>query len=259
MLSGSSKTHQAFFASTANEVTGKINKKYYGFIEYFSLKETNKQLAEENARLKNLLRNDFQSPDSTTVTFIDTLIRDSLNRFRKYTYLPAKVVGNTVTSNTNYLMLERGSKQGVVKDMSVVSPQGIVGVVVEVSDNYCKVMSLLHRNSRVSAMLKKNNSSGDVEWDGSDPHFVTMKKVSKGGAVVVGDTVVTSSYSSNFPSNVMIGRVTEVKPDPASSFNNLKVKTSTNFFNIQYVYLVQNSRFEEQKQLTLKKDTKNNE
>lgn len=259
MLSGSSKTHQAFFASAANEVTGGINKKYYGFREYFSLKETNKQLADENARLRNLLKADFTAPDSTSIVQVDSLVKDSLNRYRKFTFLPAKVVGNTITSNTNYIMLERGSKQGVTKDMSVISPQGIVGVVVEVSDNYSKVMSLLHKFSKVSAMLQKGNTSGDVEWDGNDPHYITMRKVSKGAKVAIGDTVVTSTYSANFPSNIMVGTVVEIKPDPAASFYNLKLKTATNFFNLQYAYLVQNIRFAEQNELAKKKDTKINE
>jgi rod shape-determining protein MreC len=259
MLSGSSKTHQAFFASTANEVTGSINKKYYGFREYFSLRETNKQLAIENAMLRNQLKANFDVPDTSSIVQIDSLVTDSLNRYRKFTFLPAKVVGNTVTSNTNYIMLERGSKQGVTKDMSVIAPQGIVGVVVEVSENYSKVMSLLHKFSKVSAMLKNGNTSGDVEWDGNDPHFVTMRKVSKGAKVAIGDTVLTSTYSANFPSNIMVGTVAEIKPDPAASFYNLKVKTATNFFNLQYVYLVQNIRFTEQNELAKKKDTKINE
>jgi len=249
MLSNSSKTHEAFFASAANEVTGSINKRYYGIREYFSLQKINKQLNIENAALRNKLTTNIEAPDSSS--FIKT---DSLANFRKYMYMPARVVGNTVSSNTNYLELERGSKQGVEKNMSVISSQGVVGVVVEVSDNYCRVMSLLHRNTRISAMLKKNNSMGDVEWDGSDPHFVTMKKVSKTAKVVTGDTVVTSSYSSNFPANIMIGKVVSTKADAATSFNNLTVQTATDFFSIQYVYIVKNIRAKEQEKISGNKE-----
>lgn len=253
MLSNSSKTHEAFFASTANELTGPINKKYYGIKEYFSLKKINKQLNDENAQLRNLLKTNFEVPDSSVITQKDTLLKDTLNQYRKYTYMPARVVGNTISSNTNYLMLERGSKQGVEKNMSVVSPQGVVGIVVEVSENYCRVMSLLHKNTRISAMLKKNKSMGDVEWNGEDPHFVTMRKVSKSANVIVGDTVVTSTYSSNFPSNIMIGKVVQVKPDVSTSFNNVTVKTATDFFNIQYVYIIKNIYYHEQEKLLNKR------
>lgn len=259
LLSGSSKTHEAFFASRVNEVTGKVNKQYYGFREYFSLKQTNKELADENARLKNLLKANFETPDTSLVIKIDTLTKDTLNRFRRFTYLPAKVVGNSINTKTNYLMLYRGSLQGVKKDMSVVSANGIVGRVIEVSENYCKVMSLLHQNSKVSAMVKKNNTSGDIEWDGNDPHFVTMQKVSKSANVVIGDTIVTSTYSAAYPANEMVGKVVEIKNDPAASFYILKIKTATNFFNIQFVNIIKNAGYEEQTTLIQKKDSKNNE
>jgi rod shape-determining protein MreC len=258
MLSNSSKTHQAFFAAAANEVTGKIDKQYSGVRDYLYLKKENDRLQQENARLLNMLKSDFQAPDSSITTVVDTLIKDTLNRFRKYTYLPAKVVGNTISSQTNYLQLERGSKQGVRKGMSVVSPQGIVGNVVEVSDNYCKVMSLLHRNSTVSAMLKKNNSMGEIVWDGVDPHYVYMQKVSRSATVAKGDTVVTSTYST-YPSLVMIGTVDEVKTDAATSFFQLKIKPSTDFFSIQHVYIVDNVRFAEQTELINRKAVKSGE
>jgi len=156
-------------------------------------------------------------------------------------------------------MLERGTKQGVQKGMSVEGPQGVVGVVVEVGDNYSKVMSLLHRNSRVSAMLKKTGSSGDVEWDGSDPNTLVMKKVSKSATVNKGDTVVTSSYSANFPSGLMVGTVVSITPDPATSYNNLRIKTATDFFSLQYVNVIANSLFAEQIALINKTSQKSNE
>jgi rod shape-determining protein MreC len=83
-----------------------------------------------------------------------------------------------------------------------------------------------------------------------------MKKVSKSAAVTIGDTVVTSTYSANFPSNILIGTVAEIKPEPSSSFNNIKVKVATNFFSLQYVYLVENIHYVEQTTLANKKDNK---
>lgn len=257
MLSKSSKTHQAFFASTANEVTGNINKRYTSVSEYFSLKKINKQLNDENAALRNLLKANFEIADSSILYRKDSLLKDTLNRFRKYTYLPAKVVGNTISSNANFIEIERGSLQGVEKGMSVVSPQGVVGIVVEVSDNYCRAMSLLHRNMRISAMLKKNNSMGDIAWNGANPHTVAMHNVSKAANVKIGDTVVTSSYSSNFPSHIMIGTVVKIQPDKTTSFNNLLVKTATDFFSIQYVYIIKNTFYNEQEKL--KNQPKSNE
>ncbi len=249
MLSSSSKTHETFFSSAANEVTGSIDKRYSGLRDYFNLKETNRQLAEENSRLRNTLAVNFPVIENGQKIVTDSLLKDTLGRARKYTYLPAKVIGNTVTLQTNFLTLERGTDQGVKKGMAVNGPEGIVGVVVETSPNISKVMSLLHRNSKVSAMLKKDNNSGTIEWDGTDPAFLTMRNVSKGAKVGKGDTVLTSTYSANFPSQLVIGTVAGISSESSSNFYTLKIKTATNFFSIQYVYVIQNTRYAEQVQL----------
>jgi rod shape-determining protein MreC len=249
MLSSASKTHQSFFSSAANEVTGGINKRYSGFREYFTLKETNRSLTAENARLKNMLASNFYAMNDGKKYVVDSLVKDSTGRYRKFTYLPARVVGNSYTSQANFITLERGTDEGVKKGMAVTGPDGIVGVVVETSPHYSKVMSLIHRNSKVSAMLKKDNSSGSLEWDGTDPGYLTLKNVTKGAKVSKGDTVLTSLYSANFPPKLMIGTVAEIASESASNFYSLKIKTATNFFSIQYVYLIENVRYAEQVQL----------
>ncbi len=257
MLIKSSKTHDAFFSVRINEVTGKLNSQYSGVHAYFNLKETNRQLAAENAKLRNQLLSNFVAPDSSKKMVVDTTIKDTLNRFRKYTFLPATVVANTVTLENNFLTLERGSQQGVKKDMSVVGPEGVVGTVVDMSDNYCRVMSILNRKSSVSAMLKKDNIAGSIDWDGKDPSFVTLKNIPKSAKVVKGDTVVTSNYSAKFPSKIMIGTIAGISADPASNFYTLKVKTATNFYSISFVNLVYNVRYAEQ--LALENKLKPNE
>jgi rod shape-determining protein MreC len=246
------KTHQAVFAGVANEVTGKLNEQYNGVESYFSLQTNNKLLLEENARLKNMLAQNFQRPDISVLTFTDSLFTDTIGKQRKFVWLPAKVVGNSVSLQNNYVMLERGSLQGVKPEMAVTGPNGIVGIVTQVSENYSKVMSLLHRNSKVSCMLKKNNMAGSLEWDGKNPSYLTLKGIPKSAQIVKGDTVLTSTYSSIFPSHLMVGTVAEVMADPSSNFFTLKVKSATNFFSLQYAYLVQNTMWEEQKALATK-------
>ena len=249
LLTTSSKTHETFFASATNEVTGNLNSRYSTLRSYFTLSETNRQLAEENARLRNQLSGNFQASDSSRIQGKDSTIRDTLGRFRKYTFLPARVIGNTYTLQNNFLMLERGALQGVHKGMAVTGPSGIVGVVVESTDNISKVMSLLHRNSKVSAMLKKDNTAGSIEWDGADPSYLILKNVTKSAKVAKGDTVLTSTYSSNFPSHLMVGTVAAITADPSSNFYTLKIKTATNFFNLQFVNVIENVRYTEQVQL----------
>ena len=249
MLSHSSKTHETFFAGTIYAITGTVNKNYTELRSFIALRETNRQLAEENARLRNALAVNFQSPDKSRITLKDSTLKDSSGNSRKYTFLPAKVIGNTYTLQNNYLMLERGALQGVKKGMAVTSVEGIVGVVVETTDNLSKVMSLLHRNSKVSAMLKNSEIAGSIEWDGADPSYLILKNITKSSKVAKGDTVLTSNYSANFPSRLMIGTVANIYADPSSNYYTLQIKTSTNFYSVRFVNIIDNVRYDEQIQL----------
>ncbi|MFT3703723.1 MAG: rod shape-determining protein MreC [Agriterribacter sp.] len=245
MLFQYNRFHEAIFMNTASEVTGRINKQYNNVEYYFNLKKTNEQLVLENQQLKNLLKEDYALPDTSIKTITDSIRVDSVQQYRKYFYYPAKVVNNSVTAQNNYLTISRGSAQGVVKDMAVVSPSGIVGTVVNVSKNMATVMSLLHRQSRVSASLLKSGETGSVEWDGQDPQALTFKNIPKSVQAKLGDTVITSRYST-FPPGQMVGIITKIDNAEASNFYTFKVKPSTNFFNVQFVYAVKNFQKEEQ-------------
>jgi rod shape-determining protein MreC len=246
------QTYNVVFSNIANEATGKVGAQYNSVEYYFKLKKTNEELAAENATLRGLLRSSFESPDTSTVIKIDSLLKDTLGRVRKFLFLPAKVVNNDVSDQNNYITLYRGGRQGVTKDMGVIGPQGIVGKVIDTSKNYCRVMSLLNRNSKVSAMTKKGFYTGLVDWDGKDPRYVTMHNVPKSAKVKIGDSIITSNLSGNYPPGIMIGTVAAINGDPASGFFELKVKTSTDFYNIQYAYLVDNMIWAEQKDLEAK-------
>lgn len=258
MLSSYSKSHQTFFGGITNQVIGDINTRYNNWSYFFRLKQTNVLLSKENALLRNQLAQNFVPFDTSKKLGTLILRKDSLEKTRKFYYYPAKVVGNSFTLQKNYIIIERGAVQGVKKDMAAISPDGsIVGIVIEVNDNYSKIMSLLHRNSKVSAMLKRDKVAGTVEWDGSDPDILTLKNISKSAAPKIGDSVLTSPYSASFPAQLMLGRVTKVVVDPASNFLTLELKSATNFYNLEYIYLVENKRMNEQ--LNLEKNKTTNE
>lgn len=246
------QTYQVVFSNIANEATGKVGAQYNNIEYYFRLKKTNEALAAENAELRGLLRSSFEAPDTSTVIKIDSLLKDTLGRVRKFQFLPAKVVNNDVSDQNNYITLYRGEKQGAKVDMGVIGPEGVVGKVIMVSDNYCRVMSLLNRNAKISAMTKKDFYNGLVDWNGKDPGYVTMHNIPKSAKIKIGDSVLTSNLSGSYPPGIMIGTVAALEGDPASGFYELKLKTSTDFYSLQYAYLVENMIWTEQKQLEAK-------
>lgn len=247
-LSKYNKTHEAFFSTQANEITGKINSKYTNLNDYFKLKEINAQLAIENSKLRESLKTNFESPDTTIKNITDTTVKDTSNHYRKYTYLPAKVVINSTSQQYNFIQLERGALQGVAKDMGVVGPLGIVGKVVSVSDNFCMVMSLINRSSKVSAMFKTTNQqyAANVSWDGKTPNSLIMEGVSKSLNIKKGDTIVTSNYSPSFPSMIMIGTIVSYKVDAVGNNYIVTIKPATNFNTLQHVNIIKNAYYQEQ-------------
>ena len=259
MLFNYNRYHHTVYSATAGEITGKISKQYNDVEYYFQLKRTNDSLVKANAILYNKLKQDYELPDTATKLAIDTIRIDTLLHERKFLYLPAKVVGNSVSQTNNYLQLHRGLQQGVVADMGVTDiNNSVVGTVVDVSNNYSVVMSLLHRQSNISAKLKKTGETGSIIWDGVQPNIVILKDIPKEVKVAKGDTVITSGFSDKFPYGLLIGTVKEIETDKSTGTYIIKVKTAANFYNLQYVYIINNLQKQEPQQL-LKSVKKTNE
>src|ERR1700761_8491274 len=193
------KFHEAAFLNVSTEITGRINEKYNNIEYYFQLKKTNEALVRENLTLRQQLKENYEAPDSAHRLILDTIRVDSGRSIVKYKIMEAKVDNNSTGSQTNYLTIHRGFAQGVRPNMGVTGPQGIVGSVVNVSENFAVVMSMLHRQFKVVAKLKNSSETGTIEWDGASPLFVTLRNIPKSAHVNKGDTVLTTQISSLFP------------------------------------------------------------
>jgi rod shape-determining protein MreC len=126
-----------------------------------------------------------------------------------------------------------------------------------VSENFSTAMILLNRQFKTNAKLKKGGERGSVEWDGKDPQYVFLKDIPRSAAVANGDTVMTSELSSIFPPNIMVGTVNAIINDKSSNFYTLKLKTSTNFYSVFYVYVIEDLYRGER--LQLQQETKTNQ
>lgn len=250
MLFKFNRFHHAVGLGLASEITGRINTQVDKLDDYFQQGNENRRLHKMNDSLLNLLKNNFFYPDTTEQSRTDTLTIDTLKAVRHYTWRDAKVVYNTVNNEQNYIQLNRGAQYGIKDEMAVISSDlGVVGVVVNVSPNFSQVMSLLHTKSSVSAALKKSGTTGKIEWDGKDPRFISLTGIPQSIEVKVGDTIVTSQYSYNFPPGYIIGTVAKATNDPATGFYSIKIKTAVDFASLQQVFVVENLMREEQLQL----------
>lgn len=220
--------------NSSNTVSGSFLSIYNGVEKYFYLRHNNESLVAQNTKLLSENRNAFITTDKAEYSSNDSLYR------HQFTYANAKVISNSVTKQNNYLILDKGSKMGIQKEMAVISPSGIIGIVKDVSPNFCSVISLLHQETRVNAKLIRTGFIGTVLWDGLDYRYVKLIDIPCHLNVRFGDTVVTSGYSTIFPEGVKIGTVTVVKPNKNDNFYNITVKLFNDFNRVDYVYIIKN-------------------
>jgi rod shape-determining protein MreC len=242
--------HRAKGLGWANELTGVINSRYNSVDDFFHLRAENERVHRLNDSLLNLLPGNFTKIDTTVTQVRDSIPFDTLGSYRTYLWRPAKVTYTTVTAQKNYIQIDKGSKHGVKDNNSLINSDGsVVGVVLIVSPNYAIARSLLHVESRISVALKKTGNIGTVLWDGKDPQFLTMDRVSKSDSILVGDTVITSNLTSVFPPGYMVGTVSEIIKEKSSTFLTLKIKTAANFFNLEQVHVVEDLFYDEKAKL----------
>lgn len=248
------------YLNSANSISARLFERYNNVQYYFHLKATNDSLVKENERLHNSLRSSYDSVMLTNIIKEDTIRRYSTDttrrvismEMRRYLYREAKVVNNSINMPLNYITIHRGSAQGLRPNMGVIGPSGVVGVVRSVNANYAVVLSLLAkgRNFGFSARLNHSREMGTVRWYGEDATFATLEDVPKSARVQKGDTVVTSGYSALFPENIPIGYVESFElANKASTSYTIKIRLATNFFNLQYVYVIDNMLKDEQQSL----------
>ncbi|MBL0138653.1 MAG: rod shape-determining protein MreC [Bacteroidetes bacterium] len=234
---------RASFINSTNKVAAEVNTMVSAVTEYINLRAANDALSRQNASLRTLIPDVFYIDSALKQLVVDTIHK------QQYTFLTAKVVNNSINRRNNYLTLNKGSMQGIKPEMGVVSAEGIVGIVKDVSEHYCSVLSFLHKDTRISARFKKSGYIGSMVWEGQDATHGILTDIAKHVKISLGDTIVTSSFSSIFPEGVMIGTVDEVDPNTGNNFQDIRVKLSTSFGNLTYVYIISNLYKDEQRKL----------
>lgn len=240
---------RSVFFNFSNELSGQVYKTSSNVTSYFGLREENVGLLQQNGDLMNRIAMledhifELEKDSLRTRAFLDAKYED------KNTYIPARVVNNSVSLVRNYITINKGSKDNIEVGMGVVSHRGIVGEVRAVSSNFSIIQSVLNADSRYSCKLLGANAFGPLEWDGSNPRFATIKDYPSHEKVAVGDTVVTSGYSDIFPSDVMVGIIEGFEMQEDGSQYRLNVDLSTDFNSLTNVLVVKIDLLEEKRKL----------
>jgi len=226
--------HKSKFVNSANSVTGIFYSTLSNSMEYLSLKSKNQSLQEENTQLKNdLERNKLFF--STDISVLDTV-----KYHQKYTYTEAKIINNNYSKPHNFLTINRGVNEGIVKEMAVINRKGIIGITENVSNNYTRVQSILNKNSNINARLKGNTAYfGTLKWNSIDYNTVQLHDIPRQAPLKIGDTIETGGKSTIFPEGIPIGTVSKInKRNTANS--KINVTLFNDMSNLENVYVVKN-------------------
>jgi len=243
LLVNSTYYQSSAILQAGSRVTGRFYTSISNATDYLKLRTTNEQLAQENAMLRQMKGVSFLKNDTNSFWVNDTLHK------QQYQYIVSKVVLNTVGKRNNYIMLDKGSRSGIKKDMAVITSNGIVGTVVNVSENFSWVMSLLNKHTRISGRITKNNQMGTVVWNGVDHMYGTLTDIPAHVKIAKGDTIVSSGYSYIFPAGIMMGTISDFRVEQGDHFYIIPFKFSVDFNALQYVYVVKNLMKDEQEAL----------
>ena len=224
--------------STTGGFTGKLNEYYSNFSGFFELKRSNEALARENATLRAMLQ-------IRTKTIPDSLYRYESGFSIKY--ISARMISNTTQFRNNYFMLDKGYIAGIKKDMGVITNEGVMGIIIDVTENYSSGISILHKDARLSGRIKKNNQLVNISWDGVNYRLGDISHIPTHVSLVPGDTIETSGNSQIFPEGIMIGTVEYVDEEMDNMFKKGKIRFATDYNQVTHVYVMEN-RFRDELQ-----------
>ena len=243
------------YFTSANGVAGKVYEISGGITSYFHLKTVNEDLLDRNMWLEqrlSFLENALKEKelDSTRLYSMERLAP------AEYRIFKANVIKNSLNMADNYITLDRGTTEGIRPEMGVVDAYGVVGIVYKTSPHYSLVIPLLNSKSSISCKIVGSDYFGYLKWEGGDSRFAYLKDLPRHAEFNLGDTVVTSGYSTVFPEGVMVGTVDDMSDSHDGLSYLLKIKLATDFGKVGNVRVISRNGQDEQKALEARADEK---
>jgi len=226
LLFGFNDRQKEAFMTSANSLSGTLFEWRSDVEQYFSLRKENELLVQENARLRGKI---YELTDSQYVEMAGIMSSEGV--------VAARVIDNSVRKDDNYVTIDKGSRDGIAQGMGVYSPEGVVGVVIVAGRRYSVVMPVLNGSASISCKIKGSDSFGFLEWAGGDPHVAQLMDMPYHSAVGLGDTIVTTGFSSVFPENIPVGTVSGVEHSRNGYTLKIQVSLAVDMSDLGWVYV----------------------
>jgi rod shape-determining protein MreC len=217
------------FLYSSNLLSGVVMENYDAGVDYFKLRNLNDSIANENAKLLEKIFDHINKHPYGSLE--DTLTED-------YHIIPAKIINKSINLRNNRFTLDKGLLDSVETNMGVLSTDGVVGIIHKVNDRFSGVIPIINTQFQLSAKIKGKNYFGDMVWEPYDERFMQLRHVPKHAGVALGDTVITSGFSSVFPPEIPVGMVDNIKLPAGSNYFDIRVKLFNQLSNLEYVYIV---------------------
>lgn len=233
---------RAQFINFSKSLQGSYYETFGGIREYLSIRQTNRDLYMENTLLRNRVDRLVRNRETNYNGGYDSIPQ------RQFSYIPARVINNSVNKQFNFITLNKGSHHGIEPEMAVIAPNGVVGVVYATSGNYSMVIPMINRNFRLSAKILKNGYFGSLSWTGSGYQAAILEEIPFHVEIQTGDTIVTSGYSAIFPEGIKVGTIAEFEVREGN-FYTISVDIAVDYKNLLYVNVIRNLLQEDQREL----------
>lgn len=222
----------------ANEVAASVNGVYTDAVAFTQLREVNRGLTDANLRLQqenHALRQALADAKCDT-TYTQRRVLGELDGYR---LIPARVVGNKIGVGVdNYLVIDRGTADGVTAEMGVVGGGGVVGIVYLCGPHHALVMPVTHSKSSISCSVRGQNYFGYLQWDGRNTRTAYVSDVPRYAKARKGQVIETSGYSSVFPPGIFVGRIHRVSNASDGQSYRLDVVLGNDFASLRDVSVV---------------------
>ena len=239
---------QSAYFTSANTVVGAVYEVSGGISSYFHLKSVNEDLLDRNMLLEEQINNLEKALKERQ---LDSIAVNSIRKMpqKDYQLFKARVSKNSLNLADNYITLDKGSSSGIHSEMGVVDGNGIVGIVYETSPSYSVVISVLNSKSNISCKIVGSDYFGYLKWEHGDSRYAYLKDLPRHAEFNLGDTVVTSGFSTVFPEGIMVGTVDEMSDSHDGLSYLLKIKLATDFGKLSDVRVIARNGQQEQKEL----------
>ncbi len=230
-----------WFSKGMHTISGTVWGSSQNIRNYFSLKERNDSLALENYRLKvQLAKLEGVLPDS-----LATVDDGVANGFK---YSPATIIKISNNKQHNYIIIDKGSDDGITDGSGVITSKGAIGVIDAVGKNFSYARSFKNHGMNVSARIGRNGAIGPLTWDGYSSNGALLNEIPHHVEINPGDTIYTSGYSSIFPPDIPLGTAGEAKIVNGGTYE-IKVSLFEDYGVLRYVTVVENLGRDEIKSL----------